>query len=99
MSSTRACLSSPNLAPPYVLEVRRFASSVQPPQISHELRAIAIGRRNWTLGSVEDGRRAAAIYTLIAPAKLSNVDPHPRLADVLARLPAHPAKRTPGGAP
>jgi transposase len=34
-----------------------------------ELRAIAVGRRNWTFaGSDEGGRRAAAIYTLIATA-------------------------------
>ncbi len=43
-----------------------------------ELRAVAVGRRNWTFaGSDEGGRRAAAIYTLIATAKLSNVDPQP----------------------
>jgi len=59
-----------------------------------ELRAIALGRRNWTFaGSDEGGRRAAAIYTLIATAKLNNVDPQAWLADVLARLPDHPAKR------
>ena len=34
-----------------------------------ELRAVAVGRRNWTFaGSDEGGRRAAAIYTLIATA-------------------------------
>ena len=38
-------------------------------------------------------RRAAAIYTLIATAKLNDVDPQTWLADVLARLPDHPAKR------
>jgi transposase len=59
-----------------------------------ELRAIALGRRNWTFaGSDEGGRRAAAVYTLIATAKLNNVDPQAWLADVLARLPDHPAKR------
>jgi transposase len=59
-----------------------------------ELRAVAVGRRNWTFaGSDEGGRRAAAIYTLIATAKLSNVDPQAWLADVLARSPDHPAKR------
>jgi transposase len=59
-----------------------------------ELRAIAVGRRNWTFaGSDEGGRRAAAIYTLIATAKLNNIDPQAWLADVLARLPDHPAKR------
>jgi transposase len=48
-----------------------------------ELRAVAVGRRNWTFaGSDEGGRRAAAIYTLIATAKLSNVDPQAWLADV-----------------
>ena len=59
-----------------------------------ELRAIAVGRRNWTFaGSDEGGRRAAAIYTLIAAAKLNDIDPQAWLADVLARLPDHPAKR------
>jgi transposase len=55
-----------------------------------ELRAIAIGRRNWTFaGSDEGGRRAAAIYTLIATAKLNDVDPQAWLADVLARINDH----------
>ena len=59
-----------------------------------ELRAVAVGRKNWTFaGSDEGGRRAAAIYTLIATAKLNDVDPQAWLADVLARLPDHPAKR------
>jgi transposase len=59
-----------------------------------ELRAIAIGRRNWTFaGSDEGGRRAAALYTLIATAKLNDVDPQAWLADVLARLLDYPAKR------
>jgi transposase len=48
-----------------------------------ELRAIA----------VEGGRRAAALYTLIATAKLNDVDPQAWLADVLARMPDYPAKR------
>jgi len=59
-----------------------------------ELRAVALGRKNWTFaGSDEGGRRAAAIYTLIATAKLNNIDPQAWLADMLARLPDHPAKR------
>jgi transposase len=59
-----------------------------------ELRAVAVGRRNWTFtGSDEGGRRATAIYTLIATAKLNDIDPQAWLADVLARLPDHPAKR------
>jgi transposase len=59
-----------------------------------EVRAVALGRKNWTFaGSDEGGRRAAAVYTLIATAKLNNIDPQAWLADVLARLPDHPAKR------
>jgi transposase len=59
-----------------------------------ELRAIAVGRRNWTFaGSDEGGWRAAALYTLIATAKLNDVDPQAWLADVLARMPDYPAKR------
>ena len=55
-----------------------------------ELRAVAL---TTSPGSDEDGRRAAAIYTLIATAKLNDVDPQTWLADVLARLPDHSAKR------
>jgi transposase len=59
-----------------------------------EIRAVAMGRKNWTFaGSDEGGRRAAAIYTLIQTAKLNDVDPQAWLADVLARLPDHPARR------
>jgi transposase len=55
---------------------------------------MAVGRRNWTFaGSDRGGERAAAIYTLIETAKLNDVDPQAWLADVLARLPDHPAKR------
>ena len=58
------------------------------------MRPIATGRRNWTFaGSDEGGRRAAAIYTLIETAKLNDVDPLAWLADALARLQDHPAKR------
>jgi transposase len=59
-----------------------------------ELRAVAVGRRNWTFaGSDEGGRRAAAFYTLIATAKLNDVDPQAWLADVLAKVLEYPAKR------
>lgn len=59
------------------------------------LRGIAVGRRKWTFaGSDEGGRRAAAMYTLIETAKLNGIDPRAWLADVLARLPGHPASRT-----
>jgi transposase len=58
------------------------------------LRGVAVGRRNWTFaGSDRGGERAAAIYTLVETAKLNGVDPQAWLADVLARLADHPAKR------
>jgi transposase len=58
------------------------------------VRCVAVGRRNWTFaGSDEGGHRAAAIYSLVQTCRLNNVDPHAWLADVLARLPDHPAKR------
>jgi transposase len=48
-----------------------------------EIRTVAVGRKNWTFaGSDEGGHRAAASYTLIATAKLNDVDPHAWLADV-----------------
>jgi transposase len=56
--------------------------------------ALSPGRKNWTFaGSDEGGHRAAAICTLIETAKLNDIDPQAWLADVLARLPDHPAKR------
>jgi transposase len=55
---------------------------------------IAMGRKNWTFaGSDAGGQRAAAIHTLIQTARLNDVDPQGWLADVLARLQDHPAKR------
>ncbi len=58
------------------------------------LRRVAVERRNWTFaGSDEGGRRAAAVYSLIETCQLNAVDPYAWLADVLARLPDHPAHR------
>jgi transposase len=58
------------------------------------LRGIALGRRSWLFaGSDRGGERAAAMYTLIATAKLNDTDPQAWLADVLARIADHPASR------
>jgi transposase len=58
------------------------------------LRGIAVGRKNWTFaGSDAGGRRAAALYTLIETCRLNDVDPRAYIADVLTRLPGHPATR------
>jgi transposase len=58
------------------------------------LRCVALGRRNWTFcGSDRGGERAAAMYSLIATAKLNDIDPEAWLADVLRRINDHPALR------
>lgn len=59
-----------------------------------ELRGVALGRKAWLFaGSDRGGERAAAMYSLIATAKLNKVDPRAWLADVLARIADHPALR------
>jgi transposase len=56
------------------------------------LRGIALGRKSWLFaGSDRGGQRAAALYSLIATAKMNNLDPQAWLADVLARIAEHPA--------
>jgi transposase len=58
------------------------------------LRGVAVGRKNWTFaGSDAGGHRAAAVYTLIETCRMNDVDPQAWLADVLARLPDHPASK------
>ena len=58
------------------------------------LRSIALGRKSWLFcGSDRGGQRAAVLYSLITTAKMNDVDPQAWLADVLARIAAHPAQR------
>ncbi|EGY02670.1 insertion sequence transposase protein, IS66 family [Nitrospirillum viridazoti Y2] len=58
------------------------------------LRGIALGRKSWMFcGSDRGGHRAAALYSLIVTAKMNGVDPQAWLADILARIAAHPAHR------
>ena len=58
------------------------------------LRGIALGRKSWLFaGSDRGGRRAAAMYSLIVTAKMNDVDPQAWLADVLARIAAHPVHK------
>jgi transposase len=55
---------------------------------------IAIGHKNYLFaGSDAGGRGAAAIYSLIDSAKLNDLNPQHYLADVLARIADHPARR------
>jgi transposase len=58
------------------------------------LRCVAVGRRNWTFcGSDRGGERAAAIYTLVATAKINDIDPEAWLTDVLRRINDLPVSR------
>ena len=58
------------------------------------LRGIAVGRKNWLFaGSDRGGDRAAAVYTLIATARLNGIDHQAWLADVLRRIADHPMRR------
>jgi hypothetical protein len=58
------------------------------------LLGIALGRKAWLFaGSDRGGERAAAMYSLIATAKLNDVDPRAWLADVLSRIAEQPASR------
>jgi transposase len=58
------------------------------------LRCVPLGRKAWLFcGSDRGGQRAAVLYTLIQSARLNDVDPQAWLADVLARIADHPAKR------
>lgn len=58
------------------------------------LRGIALGRRAWLFaGSDRGGERAASMYTLIATAKLNDINPQAWLADVLGRIADQPASR------
>jgi hypothetical protein len=59
-----------------------------------ELRGVALGRKAWLFaGSDRGGERAAAMYSLVATAKLNDVDPRAWLADVLARIADHPLSK------
>jgi hypothetical protein len=58
------------------------------------LRGFALGRKSWLFaGSDRGADRAAVMATLIMTAKLNDIDPQAWLADVLARIAAHPAHR------
>lgn len=58
------------------------------------LRGVALGRKNWLFaGSDQGGHRAASIYSLVETAKLNGVDPQAWLADTIARIADHPARR------
>jgi hypothetical protein len=62
--------------------------------VERELRAVALGRKNYLFaGSDAGGGRAAAFYSLIGTAKLNGMDPEAYLRYVLERIAEHPINR------
>jgi transposase len=58
------------------------------------LRVVALGRKNWLFaGSDDGGERAAAIYTILGTARLSDLNPEKCLRYVLERIAGHPINR------
>jgi len=62
---------------------------------SAALRCVAVGRHNWTFAGSRRRRaaRRSRLHRSSRRSKLSGVDTRAVLADVLARLPDHPARR------
>jgi transposase len=78
--------------------LQRYTSSGSLPidnnPVENAIRPIAIGKKNWLFaGSERAGRRAAAIQSLFATAKLNGLDPARWLADTLDKLPTCPNSR------
>ena len=62
--------------------------------VENAIRPITLGRRNWLFtGSERAGRRAAAIQSLLATAKLNGLEPYAWLKDALEKLPTWPYSR------
>lgn len=62
--------------------------------VENAIRPIAVGRRNWLFcGSERAGKRAAAIQSLLATAKLNGLDPSAWLKATLEKLPSWPNSR------
>lgn len=62
--------------------------------VENAIRPLTLGKKNWLLaGSERAGRRAAAIQSLLATAKLNGLEPATWLKDILEKLPAWPNSR------
>jgi transposase len=60
--------------------------------LEREIRAIALGRRNWLFCWTEVGAQSVGILqSLIASCRLQGVDPYVYFVDVLQRIDTHPA--------
>jgi transposase len=63
--------------------------------VERELRAVALGRKNYLFaGSDAGGDRAAAFYSLIGTAKLCGLDPEAYLRCLFDHIAEHPINKT-----
>lgn len=59
-----------------------------------QLRAVAVGRKNWLfMGSMEGAHRAALMYSIVQSCRLARIDPWVYIRDVLVRVATHPHRR------
>jgi len=62
--------------------------------VENAIRPIALGRKNYLFAGSHDGaEHAAGIYTLVASAKLHDIEPFTYLKDILSRISDHPYKK------
>ena len=62
--------------------------------VENAIRPIALGRKNWLFpGSERAGKRAAAIQSLLATAKLNGIEPYAWLKQTIEQLPVWPNSR------
>ena len=62
--------------------------------VENAIRPIALGRKNWLFaGSERAGKRAAAIQSLMATAKLNGIEPCAWLKQTIEKLPVWPNSR------
>jgi transposase len=58
------------------------------------IKPVAIGRKNWLFaGSLNGGKSAATLYTLVQSCRRLRIDPFEYLRDVLGRVSTHPDSR------
>ena len=78
--------------------IARYAQDGERPidnnPVENAIRPIALGRKNWLFaGSERAGKRAAAIQSLLATAKLNGIEPCAWLKQTIEQLPAWPNSR------
>lgn len=60
----------------------------------NQLRAVALGRKNWLFaGSMAGLYRAALLYSLAQSCRLAGIEPFAYFRDVLLRVASHPPER------